>query len=228
MTFVRAIVCEGEGCLAVFLGQPQDGPEGVKARALRLGWEVGGLGRPDVCPACQTGKPVAERGECARCLGRTVDLEHVSRCLYCGHTEPHPADEDEDQEHDEDQEQRAGSAGPRCPAAHLEDPTACVGPVVVQVLDAQNHGANGCVRHGSRLLASLDGARVVGLPDAPAGTAVRVFKLADGIRPFPWLTEAPRTREAELSRAEVRQRSAGTLAELADDAHRNVRRSAGD
>ncbi|WP_254647764.1 hypothetical protein [Streptomyces sp. GbtcB6] len=100
-------------------------------------------------------------------------------------------------------------AAPRCPAAHPEDPTDCNGPVVVTVLDRHNGGANGCEHHGARLLASLDGGRVYGLPDAPAGAAIRVFKAADGIRPFPWLTDVPRTRPDQLSRAENRARSEG-------------------
>ncbi|MFF4836555.1 hypothetical protein [Streptomyces sp. NPDC001315] len=91
----------------------------------------------------------------------------------------------------------------RCPAAHPEDPTPCGGPVVVTVLDAQNAGANGCEHHGARLLASLEGARVYGLPDAPAGTAIRVFKAAADTRPFAWV-DGPRTRPETLSRAENR------------------------
>lgn len=104
----------------------------------------------------------------------------------------------------------------RCPAAHPEDPTPCDGPPVVTVLDAQNAGAEGCQHHGARLLASLAGARVVALPDAPDGAAIRTFKAADGLRPFPWLTGAPRVRDEQLSRAEVRARAAG-LAELDQD-----------
>ncbi|MFF5144272.1 hypothetical protein ACFY6U_31905 [Streptomyces sp. NPDC013157] len=95
----------------------------------------------------------------------------------------------------------------RCPAAHPEDPTGCVGPVVVTVLDAHNSGANGCEHHGARLLASLDGARVYALPDAPAGSAIRVFTAADTIRPFCWV-DGPRTRPSQLSRAENRARCA--------------------
>ncbi|MGY5048204.1 hypothetical protein ACWDE0_21630 [Streptomyces sp. 900105755] len=93
----------------------------------------------------------------------------------------------------------------RCPAAHPDDPTGCVGPVVVTVLDAFNSGADGCEHHGARLLASLEWARVYPLPDAPAGSAIRVFTAADTLRPFCWV-DGPRTDPSQLSRAENRAR----------------------
>lgn len=96
----------------------------------------------------------------------------------------------------------------RCPAAHPEDASPCCGPVVVTVLDATNAGANGCEHHGARLLASLEGGRVYPLPDAPADAAIRVFKAAGGIRPFPWV-DAPRTRMEQLSREENRRGGEG-------------------
>lgn len=74
----------------------------------------------------------------------------------------------------------------RCPAAHPEDPTPCGGPVVVTVLDRHNEGVTGCEHHGARLLASVDGARVYPLPDAPEGAAIRVFKAADSTLPYAW------------------------------------------
>jgi hypothetical protein len=92
----------------------------------------------------------------------------------------------------------------RCPAAHFEDPTPCDGPPVVTVLDRYNAGANGCEHHGARLLASLEGGRVYALPDAPAGSAIRVFKAAAENRPFCWYEDAPRTAPSQLSRAETR------------------------
>lgn len=97
----------------------------------------------------------------------------------------------------------------RCPAAHPEDPTPCEGPVVVTVLDANNAGSDGCAHHGARLLASLEGGRVYALPDAPNGTAIAVFKAADTLRPYPWLTDAPRTRPEQLSHAENREQGDG-------------------
>jgi hypothetical protein len=72
---------------------------------------------------------------------------------------------------------------PRCPATFPTDPTPCRGPVAVTILDANNHGADGCEYHAARLLATLDGGRPVALPDAPAGAAIRVFKAAGGERP---------------------------------------------
>jgi hypothetical protein len=100
----------------------------------------------------------------------------------------------------------AESLAPRCPAAHSEDPDPCNGSVAVTVLDRTNSGVDGCERHGARLLASLAGGRVYALPDAPDGSAIRVFKAADTTRPFPWLVDAPRTRPEQLSRAEIRER----------------------
>ncbi|WP_019072414.1 hypothetical protein [Streptomyces hokutonensis] len=97
----------------------------------------------------------------------------------------------------------SGGSG-RCPAAHPEDPTPCTGPVAVTVLDAANAGAHGCEHHAARLLASLEGGRVYGLPDAPSGTAIRVFKAAGALRPFPWIADAPRVLPSQLSRDENR------------------------
>lgn len=97
----------------------------------------------------------------------------------------------------------------RCPAAHPDDPTPCVGPIVVTVLDAHNAGADGCEHHGARLLASLDRGRVYGHRDASAGTAIKVFKAAQHIRPFPWVEDAPRTMPSQLSRAETRDGGEG-------------------
>jgi hypothetical protein len=94
----------------------------------------------------------------------------------------------------------------RCPAAHPDDPTPCEGPPAVTVLDRHNHGANGCEHHGARLLASLEGGRVYPLPDAPDQAAIRVFKAADRIRPFPWITDAPRPAPNMRSLAETRTR----------------------
>lgn len=109
----------------------------------------------------------------------------------------------------EEQDQRLEGAC-RCPAAHPEDPTPCDGPPAVTVLDAANAGADGCEHHGARLLASLEGGRVYGLPDAPDGAAIRVFKAAQTIRPFPWL-DGPRTEPSQLSREENRAAGLGEL-----------------
>ncbi|MEV0962520.1 hypothetical protein AB0J25_07910 [Streptomyces sp. NPDC049910] len=73
------------------------------------------------------------------------------------------------------------------------------------VLDRANAGADGCEHHGARLLASLDGGRVYALPHAAPGTAIRVFKAADGIHPFCWL-DGPRSEPSQLSHAENRAR----------------------
>ncbi|MEU5097622.1 hypothetical protein [Streptomyces sp. NPDC020996] len=96
----------------------------------------------------------------------------------------------------------------RCSAAHPDDPTPCGGPVAVTILDAHNGGADGCEHHGARLLASLDGGRVYPLPDAPGEAAIRVFKAAASIRPFPWIN-APRTRPEQLAHDENRHGGEG-------------------
>jgi hypothetical protein len=70
-----------------------------------------------------------------------------------------------------------------CPATFPTDPTPCRGPVAVTILDAHNHGADGCEYHAAILLAQLKGGRPVALPTAPAGAAIRVFLAAGGERP---------------------------------------------
>ncbi|MER6351202.1 hypothetical protein ABT186_04955 [Streptomyces sp. NPDC001634] len=94
----------------------------------------------------------------------------------------------------------------RCPAAHPDDPTPCDGPLAVTVLDRENAGADGCEHHAARLLASLDRGRVYPLPHAAEGAAIRVFKAADGLRPFCWL-DGPRIGPSQLSHAENRARN---------------------
>ncbi|MGW5258906.1 hypothetical protein ACWERW_39585 [Streptomyces sp. NPDC004012] len=94
----------------------------------------------------------------------------------------------------------------RCPAAHPDDPTPCDGPVAVTVLDPFNDGADGCEHHAARILASLERGRVFALPHAADGAAIRVFKAADGIRPFCWF-DGHRIDPSQLSRAENRARN---------------------
>ncbi|AXK34676.1 NUDIX hydrolase [Streptomyces armeniacus] len=74
----------------------------------------------------------------------------------------------------------------RCPAAHPSDPSACRGPVAVTVIDANGTGCDGCEHHAARMLASLHGARVAPLPDAPEGAAIRTFRTAGELPPYAW------------------------------------------
>ncbi|SFM01581.1 hypothetical protein [Streptomyces pini] len=91
----------------------------------------------------------------------------------------------------------------RCAAAHPEDPTPCQGPHdAVTVSDRSGGSAEGCEHHAARLLASLEGGHLA--PGSVEGAAIRVFETADRTRPYPWLTDAPRTEASQLSRAEVR------------------------
>jgi hypothetical protein len=93
----------------------------------------------------------------------------------------------------------------RCPAAHAEDPTSCTGPHhAVRIVDAQGTETWGCEHHAARLLASLDGGKV--FPGEVDGAATRVAAAADTTRPFPWLTNAPRTEPSQRSHAENRAR----------------------
>ncbi|WP_435060329.1 hypothetical protein [Streptomyces sp. bgisy060] len=72
----------------------------------------------------------------------------------------------------------------RCPAAHPADPTPCDGPAnVLLILDQTNAGTYGCTAHGSRLLASLTGARPVSGPEHP-GAAIVAHKAAQGLPSF--------------------------------------------
>jgi ADP-ribose pyrophosphatase YjhB (NUDIX family) len=74
----------------------------------------------------------------------------------------------------------------RCSAAHPSDPSPCSGPVTVTVTDPSGAGLNGCEHHGARMLASIAGAKVYALPDAPDGAAVRTFKTAGTLPPYAW------------------------------------------
>jgi ADP-ribose pyrophosphatase YjhB (NUDIX family) len=74
----------------------------------------------------------------------------------------------------------------RCPAAHPSDPSPCGGPVAVTVTDPSGAGLDGCEHHGARMLASITGAKVYALPDAPEGAAVRTFKAAGVLPPYAW------------------------------------------
>jgi hypothetical protein len=74
----------------------------------------------------------------------------------------------------------------RCPAAHPSDPSPCVGPVAVTVTDASGAGLDGCEHHGARMLASIKGAKIYALPDAPDGAAIRAFKAAGTMPPYAW------------------------------------------
>ncbi|MFF2787605.1 NUDIX domain-containing protein [Streptomyces sp. NPDC058049] len=78
------------------------------------------------------------------------------------------------------------TSGGRCPAAHPSDLSGCAGPVAVTVVDRSGAGADGCELHAARMLASLTGARVYGLPDAPAGAAIRTHTAAAKLPPFAW------------------------------------------
>lgn len=115
-----AVTCDVDDCMAAYLepdanpyavpgqdGEPTRGEDVLEFEQLieLAGW----ISRPAVlklpgqkrdvtghiCPACiQNRGPVLELGECPRCMGRTVDRADGATCMYCGHTQPHPAGED--------------------------------------------------------------------------------------------------------------------------------------
>ncbi|MFF0794181.1 hypothetical protein [Streptomyces spiralis] len=90
-----AVTCDRPLCVAVFL-EPDDLPEEqeFETAVAAAGWQH--LPDGHACPACLRGKgPVAERGECPGCSGRTVDLPGGMTCEWCGHVEPYPDEEDE-------------------------------------------------------------------------------------------------------------------------------------
>lgn len=96
-----------------------------------------------------------------------------------------------------------GQGQDRCTAAHIDDPTPCVGPQdAVTVLDGVGGAAAGCEHHGARMTASIDGAYIE--PGSVVGAATRAVAVADSLRPFCWYAAAPRREPAQLSHAENR------------------------
>jgi hypothetical protein len=92
-----------------------------------------------------------------------------------------------------------GPSGGRCEAAHVDDPRPCDGPPdAVKIVDRTGAAAAGCLLHAAALLASLDGGWVHQL-NGPEGSAIEVFRRAQALPPFDFLT-APRL--ARLDSAE--------------------------
>ncbi|MFD9496882.1 hypothetical protein ACFWA1_36010 [Streptomyces sp. NPDC060005] len=106
MTLHRAVRCDTDGCLALFVVPPQLGPDAAVYAARRAGWNVTTSGITARCPACRAGTPVLERGDCPYCCGRTHHISGGERCEYCGHVESYPDDDGAELVDDvEDQEQ---------------------------------------------------------------------------------------------------------------------------
>lgn len=91
----------------------------------------------------------------------------------------------------------------RCQAAHRDDPTPCEGPhdaveirdrFMSRARDAMTVGTLGCVHHGARLLASIDGGRVYPGPSNDTGRtpgnsgAIDAYRRAQTTLPFAWHT----------------------------------------
>ena len=83
---------------------------------------------------------------------------------------------------------------PRCDAAHRDDPTPCEGPgdavevrdrFMSRARDAMSTGVLGCVHHGARMLASVDGGRIC--PGRTGdGAAIDAYRRAQVLPPFCW------------------------------------------
>jgi hypothetical protein len=91
MTLHRAVGCDTDACVALYVAAPQLGPDAALYAAARAGWSVTASGLTARCPSCvRGGLPVLEAGECPACRGRTTCMRHCEVCQYCGHIAPHP------------------------------------------------------------------------------------------------------------------------------------------
>lgn len=107
MTLHRAVACDTDVCVALFVAPPHLGPDAALYAAARAGWSVTAGGLSTRCPCCaRGGLPVLERGDCPQCGGSTFAAQEGDRCHHCGHVIPAPPEEydDEDQAADDDQE----------------------------------------------------------------------------------------------------------------------------
>jgi hypothetical protein len=85
----------------------------------------------------------------------------------------------------------AATLAARCEAAHEADLRPCDGPGdAVRIVDRTGASAQGCLVHGSALLASLEGGRVYPLYGS-SGSAITVYTRARSMTPFDFLA-APR------------------------------------
>ncbi|MFE0824145.1 hypothetical protein [Streptomyces sp. NPDC058847] len=105
MTLHRAVSCNTDACVALFVAEPRLGPDAALYAAARAGWSVTAGGLTTKCPCCaRGGLPVLERGDCPVCGGSTFAAVDGDRCHHCRHLIPDPEPfGDEDQEHDGEQ-----------------------------------------------------------------------------------------------------------------------------
>ncbi|MGV9277707.1 hypothetical protein [Streptomyces griseosporeus] len=97
MPLHRAVGCDTDGCLALYIAAPRLGPDAALYAARRAGWTVAPGGLATRCPCCaRGGLPVLERGDCPVCTGYTFAAQDGDRCHYCGHVTPEYDDEDQD------------------------------------------------------------------------------------------------------------------------------------
>ncbi|MFJ8607352.1 hypothetical protein ACIRH0_09205 [Streptomyces sp. NPDC093675] len=111
MALHRAVGCDTDGCVALYLAAPRLGADAAQFAAVQAGWTVTMGGLTNRCPSCaRDGLPVLERGDCPVCTGSTFDGRDGEQCHHCGHVTPYPEPDvydDEDQAADLDQEQGA-------------------------------------------------------------------------------------------------------------------------
>lgn len=108
MALHRAVGCDTNGCLALYVAVPQSGPDAALYAAQRAGWDIKTSILSTRCPACRNGGPcVNERGGCPVCMGSTYDGRNGEVCHFCGHVVPFPVDDEGDElaPVDEDQAQ---------------------------------------------------------------------------------------------------------------------------
>lgn len=126
MALHRAVACDTDGCLALYVAVPQSGPDAALYAARRVGWDINTSGLSTHCPACRNGDPaVNERGGCPVCMGSTYDGRHGEVCHFCGHVVPFAADDEGDEladvdEHQEPDVDHGQAGGDVVTVAHAE------------------------------------------------------------------------------------------------------------
>ena len=105
----------------------------------------------------------------------------------------------------------------RCGAAHRDDASLCEGDRKAVRIRVGDEEVTGCVNHGARLYASVEGAGVfpVGGPDGPhAAAADEVRRRATGMNPFFWMAGPEQPGRLTAPDAPSRRRPSSPLRTL--------------